>query len=431
MSAVSRDLVKAGRAIENLPGDLIEDGKHILESLSLFENPQQRAMLKRQSAVRKAKAARSNALAKRKRPAPTNRAGRAKLNELLNSTAVAPVSYSTRVQTFRPKVVPTINGTRVRHRELLKDTVNGNMTWSSTATGCGLYQLNPGLAVNFPWLSSVAQKWEQYRVHSLCVEFVPTSATSSPGEIILTPIYDASEPAPDSEQHAVDDAGTVADSVWKRVRIDFDPKAMMCPGPRKYVRSVQIAGDIKNYDVGYLFVSVNNCSGGGAIGKLYIEYDIEFFVPQFEAPPNRLLYSTQLTNAGNETYTTNTATPGFSSGVTTVFDPLGWASTVAGSGVFTPPAGAYRISCSVGGSDSSNENFTVALQFYKNGQAINSLKFQNSALSDGASPDLTVMGETLITLNGTDTFNVEITLIGAAGTLTVGTGKLSIIVSLT
>jgi hypothetical protein len=336
----------------------------------------------------------------------------------------AAVAYSTRTQSRLPRIISQgPRGFRVQHRELVVASVNNSNTFSVQST----LLLNPGLAATFPWLAPQAGQWEQYVVHKLDAEWIPIAPTSTQGDVIISPDYDSSDPAPTTETQASDNVDTVVDSVWKNILVKLDPKAMMGMGPRKYVRPCAVAGDIKTFDVGKLFICTNNSTGGAtAVGKLWLDYDFEFFVPQNSPNPDTTPQQTSMfIRSTNQTFTT--ATPAPLQFATVSYDPLSFGPAVAG--VFTPPAGVYRLSSQATCNDSANEAFTVRMDIYKNGALVTGLSSEISQPAfAGDNLSLTIDG--IVPLNGTDTVNIEMTMTGAAGTLIVTGAFAQLVVSL-
>jgi hypothetical protein len=349
-----------------------------------------------------------------------------------SSTGVA-ASYSNRMVTAEPTITQSGHGKnkscRIKHRELIDVTIPGSTSW----TVQNEVQIQPALAASFPWLAPQAKMWEQYRAHLVRFIYIPIASTGTQGEVLLTPIYDASDPVPTTEQQMADAAGTVVDSCWKTIVMDCDVNAMMGLGPRKYTRQCLVAGDLKTFDCGSVFLSTNNQTGTSAVGKLYVEYDFEFFCPQNEPSMATVPLYTSYLSPTALAITNDTPAILLWTVAQTQFDPLGFA-TVYSAGVFTPPAGCYRISATACFNDSSNEAFTANLTFLKNNaplyagghQQVNQISFT----ADGASPDTQINCDAVVALNGTDTFSVEALLIGAAGTLGISNASGSLIVSL-
>jgi len=133
---------------------------------------------------------------------------------------------------------------------------------------------------------------------------------------MLVPDYDAADAVPSTEIIASSYRDVVEEVPWTlEFTCTLDPKALMEPGNRKYIRSGTLASnlDIKTYDGGNLFV----CTVDGTAvnwGKLWVEYDVEFFIPQTPSSGGITTLSQHLTGV------TPTST-----------DLLGTATTVAGS----------------------------------------------------------------------------------------------------
>jgi len=171
-------------------------------------------------------------------------------------------------------------GVIIRHRELVSSVIG-----STAFTVATTLALNPGLVASFPWLSTQAAGWEQYRFRKLKFCYYTRTATSTPGSIMLVPDYDALDAAPLSEQVASAYRDVEEEVPWvEEFSCSLDPVAMHPDGARKYVRAGALPAnaDLRLSDVGNMFV----CTVDGTAvnwGKLWVEYDVEFFVPQL--PP--------------------------------------------------------------------------------------------------------------------------------------------------
>lgn len=340
------------------------------------------------------------------------------------TSSSAPTAISTRVQSMEPRITRTKKSIRIAHRELVLASVAG----STTFTVQNKLSINPGLAATFPWLAPQAQQWEQYRVHKLDVEYVPIAPTSTQGDLIISPNYDSSDPPPTSEVQAGDNYGSVTDSCWKGFQCRLDVQSMMALSPRRYVRATAIAGDIKTFDVGKIFICTNNETGTSAIGKIYLDYDFEFFTPQNDPLPSTVpLYTSLFSNHATTTFTTTVAKAmPFD---TLIFDPLGVGAPVAG--VFTPPAGSYLLMGEINMVDGNNEAFSLRVEIQKNSAALSNplLTFNNiAAVATGAQVSVPFHG--VVNCNGTDTFSIVCTVTGAAGTLQTGADESHLIISL-
>lgn len=325
----------------------------------------------------------------------------------------APASVSVSMTSMEPSITRTNKSVRINHRELVLPSVAG----STTFTVQSFLHLNPGLSATFPWLAPQAQQWDMYKCHKLHAVWVPIAASSVQGDIILSPNYDSSDPQPATETQAANNWGSMTNSVWQPFTLILDREAMMGLGPKKYVRPCAVAGDIKTFDVGTLAICSNNETGTSAVGKLYLEYDFEFFTPQNDPSPatTPVYTSAYSNNSSDQTFTTTVAAACLWD--TLVFDPLGIGA--AASGVFTPPAGCYNVRAYITCSDTSAEQFSVLAQFFKNGASLPISPNIASIAVDSAAgnANLEVYVEAVIPCNGTDTIQLQCVLTGAAGTL--------------
>lgn len=196
----------------------------------------------------------------------------------------APVSSSRGVRGNAPRFVSRSNsGVRIVHREFI-----ANISSSQNFTVAATFALNPGIAATFPWLSTQASCWEQYKFHNLKFCYYTRSPTSAGGSVLLVPDYDASDAAPFTEQIATSYADIVEEVPWTTTFCcKLSAKAMLGLAPRKYIRTNTLAAnlDIKTYDSGNLFICTTD--GTSSVinwGKIWVEYDVELFIPQL--PPS-------------------------------------------------------------------------------------------------------------------------------------------------
>jgi hypothetical protein len=303
----------------------------------------------------------------------------------------------------------------------------GNVSDVNGAMAFVKYAINPGNPVTFPWLSIEAKQWNEYTFHALSFKFVSRTATSQVGNVVLAPNYDASDPVPTLENQATNFADATEDNEWKDITCVLDPASMHPIGPRKYVRIAAVAGDIKTYDVGNMFVGVEGATTN-TIGKLYVEYDVEFF-DRIVVPSAAASAATSFFNITGQTLTSTVrANLAFSAGA----NPLGAtvSSTGAGDAILLP-AGSYLVTIILNVADSVGEVFTSLLQTYSSPA---NLLAATSIISN--SPNGTVENSQLVQqfnfiADGVVTLLPELTLTGATGTLTVSAGSAggSIVVS--
>lgn len=189
----------------------------------------------------------------------------------------APVSMASTVTNVQPRIAYSgRNSCRIGHRELIA-TINHSVNFATSK-----FEINPGIAATFPWLAPMAAQWEQYRFLKLAFHYVTRTATTTIGSVLLAPDYDASDAAPASEINMASYQDNVEDVPWKNLTCQLNPASMHVIQQRKYLRTsaVPVGTDVKLYDCGNFFVGTTGGASTDAIGKLYVEYDVEFFIPQ-------------------------------------------------------------------------------------------------------------------------------------------------------
>lgn len=170
---------------------------------------------------------------------------------------------------------------RVKHREYLGDV------FGSTAFATNKYPINPGLAITFPWLSTIASNFEQYRMNGLVFEFVSTSATAlnstntALGKVILATEYNAANPLfPDTiAMLATKFSNYGMPAANMSHAIECAPS--QTPTELLYVRTgAPIAGaDIRLYDLGFTQFATEGMQASANIGGLWVSYDVTFCKP--------------------------------------------------------------------------------------------------------------------------------------------------------
>jgi len=253
--------------------------------------------------------------------------------------AAAAAAYATGQVGQAPDIRMSRESCRIRHRELI-----GSVTGSVAFTVAQTFAIQPGLAATFPWLSIMAQGWEQYRFRKLAFCYYTRTGTGTPGSVMIAPDYDAADAAPATEQIASNFEDVVEDAPWKDIKCVLKRLSMAGGQTRHFTRSGPLAAnlDIKTYDVGNLHL----CTVDGTAvswGKLWVEYDVEFFVPQL--PPTgalALVGGTVVSAVG-----TTAANP---FGTAPALDPQAAGMSMSNASVLTfNSAGTFLISATITG----------------------------------------------------------------------------------
>lgn len=282
---------------------------------------------------------------------------------------------------------------RVKGRELIGEVYGTNSNDPVVAT----YFINPGLTASFPRLSKEARVWEQYRVHSFQVSYLSAVGSTQAGIIILSPDYDPSDPEPTSEQQLANTEGARVGYPWAPFSIPLDVKAMHALGPRKFIREGPVPGDIKTFDVCMLSVAAVANQNASSLGRLWFEYDIEFFVPCLDLDLPTVTTCSGWRLQGSQILTANVST-------TVSFNALehGMHGNVASGplgikmagGEFTLPRGCFLVFAGIGYTTNANSgqvqvdlktsDLNQASVSYGTGVGSNSIYLHNVVVSTGS-----------------------------------------------
>lgn len=171
----------------------------------------------------------------------------------------------------------------VRHKEYLgevKSSVNFSVQQS--------FPLNPGAISTFPWLSGIANRFQEYRIRGAVFHYIPTSgsAVSSTnaalGSVMLQTSYRTTDNPPESKVEMLNEycSNEVVPCEAMAHPIECDPKEN--PFNVQYVRTGPVpAGETAlMYDLGQTHLAVSGCQTSGfVIGDLWVTYEIELKKP--------------------------------------------------------------------------------------------------------------------------------------------------------
>jgi len=284
-----------------------------------------------------------------------------------------------------PSFSPLTSGFRIRHREYIKDIQ------SSVGFNSSIFRINPGLPDLFPWLSSVANNFEEYKIHGMIVWLNTSSATAVSSTNTALGIwgvvtqYDAAEPDFTDKQQCENYVG--AQSTVPSNSIMHGIECM--PGSnvldKFFVRTGDLSADldIKFYDLGKVEVFTQGSQAVSTIGELWVSYDIEFTKPRLSQSGLNGYDSYTITNHTNALPfgpASGQDPDNNSSGYTTLIPALNqvvWNSS--------SPAGVYLITCMWRGNTTSGGCF-VGTPTLTNLSLISSVALPNPYLVPQTTP---------------------------------------------
>lgn len=179
-------------------------------------------------------------------------------------------------------------GMIIRHREFLTDIP------SSEAFTSTVIPLNVGLATSFPWLSRVAQNFEEWIPRGIIFEFKTTSSdtliSNSPslGSIVMATQYNSLNPDFQTKQQMENYQYAVSTKPSQSLIHAVETKRSQTVLSEQYVRTgpVPTGGDIKMYDLGKTQIAVvGSQTNGHTLGELWMSYEIELRKPKIPEDP--------------------------------------------------------------------------------------------------------------------------------------------------
>lgn len=154
-------------------------------------------------------------------------------------------------------------------------------------------RVNPGSVGTNSWVSIFGQNYESFIYKKFHVIYVPRTSTIVDGQIYISPDYDAADRATSTEKEITSNVNSVTSQIWKETRCVLDPKklnrlykAHTCMDDQRFSTTSQ---DQKTIDPAFFSVAVDfdntDAFNDRTLGKIYVEYTVEFFEPQHSTFP--------------------------------------------------------------------------------------------------------------------------------------------------
>lgn len=175
-------------------------------------------------------------------------------------------------------------GIRVCEREYLGDVLSSATPNSFQNSS---YRLNPADPRTFPWLSAIANQFEEYELNGLIFEYKTTSAmyngtTQALGTVTMMTDYDPLDPAPTdlvTMQNADYSCSTVSSNNLQH-GVECEPSERTVK--LMYTEIVRPAdSEVRWCDVGNFNIATSGVSAASVnLGQLWVSYDISFYKKQ-------------------------------------------------------------------------------------------------------------------------------------------------------
>lgn len=204
-----------------------------------------------------------------------------------------------------PQVVnlPRGGGTIIRFCEYL-----GDITTSSSANTFAVssFDINAGLFSTFPWLSQIAQNYEQYSFEGLLFEFRSTSAdalnstNTALGSVIMATNYDSSDPAflSKGEMLNYEFSTSIKPAESAMHMVECAPRQTVLT--ELYTRSAAVPAedDQRFYDLGKFQIATAGFQGTSVVvGELHCTYQVRLLKPKLHQSLGNSISFAQMGNS--------------------------------------------------------------------------------------------------------------------------------------
>jgi hypothetical protein len=224
-----------------------------------------------------------------------NKSGATKRTPSKNQAKIvtAPVTAGAVIRTNNAKVNGG-KGFRVTHSEIIFPITS--VAYNGQTTFCK--GINPTSVTMFPWLCSIAERFEKYRFHSLRYDYTPVCPTTTQGTFCMALDYDPDDfQAPsiddDGRREIMSHQGAVQGPVWAAFSLAVPSNQLSAVGER-WVRNWEIEVDplpeARTSDLGNLLGGLFGTNPTAIaessqwFGDLRVTYDVELSLPQLHNP---------------------------------------------------------------------------------------------------------------------------------------------------
>jgi len=243
--------------------------------------------------------------------------------------AVRPSENGLRVQV--PSMHSTNESVVLRHSEYLFDLSSSSLFTTTSVS------INPGIEGSFPWLSSIATNFTEYKFRGLAYEYRTTSVdalnsiNTALGYVVMAPVYNPDYPTPTSKIALEAQMGAASGKPSNDI-LCLVECATNNPTKTLYVRDgIAVPSTPLMYDLGQLVIATGGQQNANVIGEVWVTYEIELFKPNFSS-------GALLSNANYARYTSTSATNAA---------PLGTSRSKAYDNFFGVPTPGLAISNTV------------------------------------------------------------------------------------
>jgi hypothetical protein len=172
----------------------------------------------------------------------------------------------------------------VRHKEFLCE-----VTSSTTFNIVRSFTINPGSSTTFPWLSRIANSYQQYKLRGLVFHYLPSSGSATGsntalGTVMMQTSYRSSDTAPTTKVEMLNEYWSSESVPSETFAHPLECNPAENPFNVQYIRGTDVpvpAGDSPLlYDLGTTHLAVSGQQASGVVlGDLWVTYEVELKKP--------------------------------------------------------------------------------------------------------------------------------------------------------
>lgn len=214
----------------------------------------------------------------------------------------------------------TNRSTVVTHREYVQD-VTGTTSFSINS-----FPITPSNSTLFPWLSSVADNYEEYRIHGMIFEFKTTSGMSvsstntALGTVIMSTQYNPNDPQFNNKITMENYEFATSGGPFENFLHPVECKPALTVAPQLYVAQSTSSGavvDLRLTNFGTFSIATVGMQASNVVGELWVSYQVELLKPRISSFPT-LVGLGQIHYAGSGSFTQNSSSGSLGSAAGTV-----------------------------------------------------------------------------------------------------------------
>jgi len=170
----------------------------------------------------------------------------------------------------------------LRHREYICD-IDSSAAFTIQRT----IAVNPGVGGSFPFLSSIASNFSEYKFKGLVFEFKSSSAdalnstNTALGTVMMSAQYRADSAPPTNKVVMLNEMWSTDGKPSENQFLPVECAPKESPLSVQYIRSGPVATtqDAKFYDLATVYVATNGSQATATVGELWCTYDVELYKP--------------------------------------------------------------------------------------------------------------------------------------------------------